>query len=125
MVFLLELFICSLTRCKDMKIVLAPILILLIFGCLSTETPNAPKTTEQQAIDRCISLCLTENASGTNLSNGPCLSNKIIADWVCDVAHNPRQDMDNDPANQCSGFGVGSAHHFVEVSLDCEFIKKY
>lgn len=53
--------------------------------------------------------------NGTDLSSGPCLSNKVIPDWVADVAHNPRTDIDDDPANQCSAFRDGTAHHFVEI----------
>ncbi len=43
--------------------------------------------------------------------------------WVCDVAHSPREDVDNLPENQCREFGEGKANHFVEVNPNCEFIK--
>ena len=69
----------------------------------------------------CISLC-NQAKMNNDLSNGPCLSNRIIDDWVCDVAHSPRQAVDNDPANQCSEFGK-SAKHFIEVDPDCNFIR--
>ncbi len=103
-----------------------------LFGCISMSSyaqpklvgSNETKSMEQQAIDNCISLCAKEKSNGVNLSNGPCLSNEIVSDWVCDVAHNPRQDIDNNPTNQCSAFGSG-AHHFVEVDENCGFIKKY
>lgn len=52
---------------------------------------------------------------GTDLSQGPCLSNKVIDGWVADIAHDPRQDVDNDPANQCSAYRSGEAKHFVEL----------
>lgn len=56
-----------------------------------------------------------------DLSSGPCLG-KIADDWVLDVAHLPRQDVDNDPANQCAEYRSGKAHHFVEVTPQGEII---
>lgn len=60
-----------------------------------------------------------------DLSNGPCLSNDLIPDWVADIAHNPRQAVDNQPENQCSAFREGRAHHFVELDLEGNVIKVY
>ena len=77
---------------------------------------------ESTAKQKCIQACQTALDAGQNLENGPCLSNKIADDWVCDVAHSPRQAIDNDPANQCPEYGK-SAKHFVEVTPDCKFIK--
>ena len=58
------------------------------------------------------------------MTNGPCLSNEIVEDWVCDVAHSPRQAVDDLPENQCPAYG-DKASHFVEVDPDCNFIRKY
>ena len=74
------------------------------------------------AVSGCAAACRTALAEGADLSNGPCLSNSIINDWVCDVAHDPRQTMDNLPANQCRAYGT-SASHFVEVGVDCNLIR--
>lgn len=73
----------------------------------------------------CISRCKGELALGTDLSRGPCLLNPIpdAADWVCDVAHWPREDVDDLPENQCSAFLEGRATSFVEVTPECEFIR--
>ena len=70
----------------------------------------------------CILLCKTYRNNGTDLSKGPCLSENIIPDWVCDVAHSPRQAVDNMKENQCPEYGR-SAHHLVEVTPDCELIR--
>ncbi len=51
-----------------------------------------------------------------DLSNGPCLG-KIADDWVLDVAHLPREQVDNLPENQCQGY-----KHFVEMSPKGEVI---
>ena len=60
-------------------------------------------------------------------ANGPCLSDNNpdwnITDWVCDVAHSPRQPVDDLSENQCQAFRNGQAHHFVEVDPSCNFIR--
>lgn len=77
-----------------------------------------------QAKTKCIQLCQSKLQQGINLAPGPCLSNEIVSDWVCDVAHDPRQEVDNDPANQCPQFGK-TASHFIEVDPECNFIRSY
>ena len=59
---------------------------------------------------------------GVDMSRGPCLG-VIKPDWVADVAHDPRQDVDDDPANQCPQYRSGEADHFVELDPDGEFIR--
>ena len=80
-----------------------------------------------QAIAKCTRECKDRIELGFNLSKGPCLSdediNWMIEDWVCDVAHSPREEIDNLPENQCQAFREENAHHFVEVSPICELIK--
>lgn len=92
--------------------------LLIISSCKISE----PESKSLQ--DKCIDLCKT---STLDLNNGPCLSdnnrNWNVDDWVCDVAHNPRQDIDNLPENQCQDYRDDKASHFVEVTPNCEFIK--
>lgn len=52
---------------------------------------------------------------GVDLSSGPCLADDEIPDWVVDVAHNPRQPIDDLPENQCPSYRSGKAKHFVEL----------
>jgi hypothetical protein len=61
-------------------------------------------------------------SSGVDMSRGPCLG-VIRKDWVADVAHDPRQDVDDDPANQCEAYRNGDAHHFVELTPEGEYIR--
>lgn len=61
--------------------------------------------------------------SGEDLSNGPCLSNEVVPGWVADIAHNPRQEVDDLPANQCSAYRDGTAHHFVELDPEGDLIR--
>ena len=110
---------------------------LLFFGCLEyfksdfaskvqvQNTAGTVASIEAQAITNCISLCQSEKSKGNDLSKGPCLSNTISPDWVCDIAHSPRTVIDDDSANQCPFFAQGNAHHFVELDVDCNLIKKY
>jgi len=105
-----------------MKLKLAAVgilIILLVSGCVE-KSEEKKMDEKEKAINLCIELC--KNFKG-NLSEGPCLSNNITDDWVCDVAHNPRIDMDNKPENQCSAFREGKAKHFVEVNTSCELIR--
>ncbi|MDD5109948.1 MAG: hypothetical protein PHI63_01880 [Patescibacteria group bacterium] len=79
----------------------------------------------QLAIIKCQDVCRSELMKGTDLSAGPCLGNPIpgIPQWVCDVAHNPRQAVDNLPEHQCSAFRGGQAKHFIELDEQCGVIK--
>ncbi|OGE16119.1 hypothetical protein A3F00_04285 [Candidatus Daviesbacteria bacterium RIFCSPHIGHO2_12_FULL_37_11] len=56
--------------------------------------------------------------TGEDLSNGPCISNALMPGWVVDIVHNPRQEVDNLPENQCSAYLEGKAAHFVELDLE-------
>lgn len=106
------------------KILIPLLLIILISGCQTSQT--TPKVTiKDQAILSCKALCQSKLTAGQNLNNGPCLSNEIAQDWVCDVAHNPRQPIDNLQENQCSSFREDKTHHFVEVDESCEVIQVY
>jgi len=103
---------------------------LLVIGwCVSCGTGNAKeeRSTKDKAISKCVDLCKEAKDKGQDLSNGPCLSDDNpkwdVANWVCDVAHWPRQSVDNKPENQCKEFRLGNASHFVEVDPSCEFIR--
>ncbi|MEK6835417.1 MAG: hypothetical protein AABX55_00125 [Nanoarchaeota archaeon] len=95
-------------------------LIILFLIFLTACTPQ-PKIEELDVAQECIGLCKQQTI---DLGNGPCLSNNLADDWVCDVAHDPREAIDNLPENQCSAFREGKANHFVEVTPDCELIRK-
>ncbi|MBU4300144.1 hypothetical protein L6303_06415 [archaeon] len=68
----------------------------------------------------CTDLCLNKSRF---LLTGPCLSEEIVPGWTCDVAHNPRQEIDNLPENQCAAFRNRSVRHFVEVDENCKLIR--
>ena len=58
-----------------------------------------------------------------DLARGPCLSENLLPDWVADIAHNPRQRVDDESANQCQNFRNGTAKHFVELDLEGNLIR--
>ena len=60
--------------------------------------------------------------NGVDMSSGPCLG-VIKPGWVADVAHDPRQDVDDDAENQCEAYRSGEADHFVELTPEGEFIR--
>jgi hypothetical protein len=60
-------------------------------------------------------------ARGVDMAPGPCLG-VIREGWVADVAHDPRQDVDDEPENQCEDYRSGKADHFVELDPEGELI---
>jgi hypothetical protein len=61
-------------------------------------------------------------AEGRDLTDGPCLG-VVLEGWVADVAHDPRQEVDDRPENQCEAFRSGEAEHFVELDPEGELIR--
>lgn len=59
---------------------------------------------------------------GIDLALGPCLG-AIGPGWVADVAHAPRQRVDDEPKNQCSDFRTGRANHVVELTPEGKVIR--
>ncbi len=115
----------------DFTHVLAIFFVLLAFvvsGCLM-QTPDKHANSHSnlnitKLVSACVSKCEAVKSSGQDLSNGPCLSNDIAPGWVCDVAHWPRQPVDNLPENQCPAYGK-TAHAFVEVDTNCKPIRTW
>jgi hypothetical protein len=105
-------------------IVLLLVSLIFISGCVQNQINNNEMSVAEQA---CESICIDKLNASIDLSNGPCLSdnnsNWIITDWVCDVAHSPRQTVDNLAENQCQAFRNGQAHHFIEVDTNCNLIR--
>ncbi len=86
---------------------------------------NLTIPSENVPVELCKQLCYLALSNNRELANGPCLSNDFYPDYVCDVAHDPRQPIDNRPENQCSFYRMGIAHHFVEVTPECKFIRAH
>ena len=101
----------------------AAITLAALFAGCAQPAQQATQTAElERAKVLCIQECFSQQAAGLDLSRGPCLSEEITRDWVCDAAHYPRQQVDDDPANQCPAYGK-TASHFVEVDAECGFLR--
>lgn len=112
----------------DKKIILLGLIFgILISGCTGMGT--SPEVNKNETIDArsiCESACRDALSKGQNLSAGPCLLDPILIykNWVCDVAHEPREPVDDLRENQCNAWHNGTANHFVEVTPECKFIRE-
>lgn len=114
----------------NVKRVIAVLIIggIVIFALNYVRAQNTVKQIDDRqfmsvAQSMCTLNCQRGIQKNQDLSAGPCISNEIAPDWVCDVAHNPRQAIDDLPENQCSAYKEGKAKHFVEVDETCNLIR--
>ncbi len=75
------------------------------------------------AIRMAQDLFRERQAQGMDMSQGPCLAEEIVPDWCVDVAHSPRQEIDNLPQNRCQSFISRRVHHFVELDAEGNVIR--
>lgn len=76
----------------------------------------------QQAIEAARQAHGKAKAAGQDLEPGPCLG-VVVPNWVADVAHEPRQPVDNLKENQCEQFINREAQHFVELDPQGNLIR--
>lgn len=103
-------------------------LIIIIFAAVSilflNYSENKPSKSEADtAINQAKMLYQDKIKRGEDISTGPCLSNALIPNWVVDIAHSPRQSLDDLAENQCAAFLEGSARHFVELDTNGNLIR--
>jgi hypothetical protein len=93
-----------------------------LVGCGGGGTSQAD---EDKAVTEAMEAYHEARGSGTNLARGPCIAERLpgLPDWVADIAHHPRQPIDDDPANQCERYRSGEAHHFVELDPQGDLIR--
>lgn len=85
---------------------------------------GAPASSERErAIAAALKVYKEKKAEGVDFSNGPCIAQEVIPGWAVDVAHDPRQPVDDDPANQCASYREGRTQHFVELDPDGNLIR--
>jgi hypothetical protein len=96
------------------RIVLLTALVLAA-GCGGEAEKDVAVAAAHDAYDEAIE-------QGVDMSNGPCLG-EITENWVADVAHEPREGIDDKPANQCEAYRKGEADHFVELDPDGNLIR--
>jgi hypothetical protein len=77
------------------------------------------------AVNQAKKVYLQKKEQGIDLTDGPCLTNDLLPDWVVDIVHNPRQNIDNLVENQCPAYAEGRAKHFVEMDASGEIIRVF
>lgn len=108
------------SRLTELSLVLLLLGVVFFLGCVGGK--SSPEEQKDEAIERCVEICNSKKKQ-MNLSDGPCLSNGVTASWVCDVAHEPRKEVDNKEENKCSDYVEEKKIHFVEVTPDCKLIR--
>ena len=104
---------------KPLFVALASVVIL---GCggndVSEEERDRAITAAKQAYRGAI-------ARDVNLDVGPCIAENLprLPEWVADVAHDPREGIDDASENQCRRYRDGEASHFVELTPDGGLIR--
>lgn len=93
----------------------------LIFNRSDQET--VPKSEIETAVNQAKFLYRQRKEMGEGFSNGPCLSNALMPDWVVDIVHKPRISVDDLSENQCPAYIEGKAQHFVELDLEGNLVR--
>jgi hypothetical protein len=97
--------------------------VLLLPGCGGDD--GASNGERERAIAQAQEAYDQARTAGTNLADGPCIAESLtdLPGWVVDIAHDPREDVDDEPANQCQRYRDGEADHFVELTPEGELIR--
>jgi hypothetical protein len=95
----------------------------LIVGCGGGSSTSS--SDRDKAVSEAQAAFRQAQARGQDLSTGPCISESLrgLPDWAVDVAHEPRQAVDDVLANQCASYRSGQTHHFVELTPDGQLIR--
>jgi hypothetical protein len=104
------------------SIAMAVVLTALLAGCGGAS--SASQSDKDKAI-AAAKFLYAGKASSLDLSKGPCLAESLpgLSDWAVDIAHDPRQPVDDQPANQCQSHIDGQTHHFVELTPSGQLIR--
>jgi hypothetical protein len=107
----------------------APLAAVLAAGALAWGgcggSDEASKSDQARAVNEAKQAYAKLEAQQQDLTRGPCIAERLpgLPDWVVDIAHDPRQAVDDQAANQCARFRSGEAHHFVELDPTGELIR--
>lgn len=105
-------------------IALGVVILAAYFTILTNANPSKiSKSEEDAAVNQARYLYQVDKEQGRDFTFGPCLSNALMPGWVADIAHNPREPIDDLPENQCPAFREGRASHFVELDVEGNLIR--
>ncbi len=105
------------------------LVVILVTACLTLVFNNAfvktgPSKPEiDTAVNQAKFLFTQRKKLGEDFSNGPCLTESLMPDWVVDISHSPRLPIDDLPENQCQNFREGRVKHFVELDINGNLIR--
>jgi hypothetical protein len=106
---------------------IAAVLAATTFSACGGGDDEPSQSEKLQAIGQAQVAFQQAKVAGQDLSAGPCIAESLpapgLTDWVADVAHDPRQPVDDQPQNQCQRFRNGDAHHFVELTPTGQLIR--
>jgi hypothetical protein len=118
----------SFTKTDTDDVLRKPLIVAIASAALVAPGCGGNDVSEQEQ-DRAIAAAKQAyegaRAEGEDLDIGPCIAEKLpdLPDWVADVAHDPREDIDDEPENQCQRYREGEASHFVELTPEGELIR--
>jgi hypothetical protein len=105
------------------SVALALVALFFMVGCSATEDAEE-EGVKATAITAAKAAYEKARLEGRDLSNGPCIADPLpVPNWVADIAHDPRQPVDDEPANQCSTYRSGENEHFVELDPEGNVIR--
>jgi hypothetical protein len=98
-----------------------------LVGCISGDDDDDGSSGDERerAIEAAMEVYEEVASEGDDLSNGPCIAEELedVPGWSVDIAHDPREEVDNDPANQCQAYRAGDTQHFVELDPEGKLIR--
>lgn len=111
------------------------ILVLLVIGVTSIITLLInPKSyyyrpgispEDDEAVRQAKVVFQEKSALGLDYTNGPCLTNDLMKNWVVDIVHHPRESIDDNPQYQCAAYIEGRAKRVVEMDQNGDIIRVY
>lgn len=112
---------------RNLVLILTLLVILVTAYLTLAINASLPKSISKNEIDSAVNkakhIFSEDKARGRDFSNGPCLSDALLPNWVIDIAHNPRLPIDDLPENQCPSYREGRSQHFVELDPEGNLIR--
>lgn len=98
---------------------------LVAAGCGGGSDSSGGSSDQAKAIAEAKTAFQEAQSQRQNLSAGPCIAQQLpsLPDWAADIAHNPREPVDDQPMNQCQSYRDGQTHHFVELTPTGQLIR--
>ena len=112
---------------QNRKLVILVLSVIIVWSTIVFAVNNLDDKPSKGEVDIVVNqaglLFRQKLQTGEDLSDGPCLSNALMPDWVVDIVHDPRIPSDDLPQNQCPGFLEGRVKHFVELDLEGRLVR--